>query len=77
MLSFAADFWPLFWTIIGAGALVRWCAGDRAAFTAGRHVLPPTWFRSHQRHQPTLTPAKPAEQQAGHHYQADQQAKAA
>ena len=22
MLSFAADFWPLFWTIIGGGALV-------------------------------------------------------
>ena len=71
MLSFAADFWPLFWTIIGGGALVTVLLSLLVA------TFSPTWFRSHQRHQPTLAPAKPAEQQAGHHYQAGQEAKAA
>ncbi len=68
MLSFAADFWPLFWTIIGGAALVTVLLSLLVA------TFSPTWFRSRQRHQPTLTPA---EQQAGHHYQASQEAKAA
>jgi len=71
MLSFAADFWPLFWTIIGGAALVTVLLSLLVA------TFSPTWFRSHQRHQPTLTPAEPAEQQAGHHYRASQEAKAA
>ncbi|MGO8892058.1 MAG: hypothetical protein ACLP8X_00605 [Streptosporangiaceae bacterium] len=71
MLTFAADFWPLFWTIIGAGALVTVMLSLLVA------TFSPTWFRSHQRHQPTLTPVEPGEQQAGHHYQAGQEAKAA
>ena len=64
MLSFAADFWPLFWTIIGAGVLVTMMLSLLVA------TFSPTWFRSHRRHQPTLTPAKLAEQRAGHDYQA-------
>lgn len=71
MLSFAADFWPLFWTIIGGAALVTVLLSLLVA------TFSPTWFRSHQRHQPTLTAAEPTEQQAGHHYQAGQEAKAA
>jgi hypothetical protein len=71
MLSFAADFWPLFWTIIGAATLVTLVLSLLVV------TFSPTWFRSHQRHQPTLTPAEPGEQQAGHEYQTGQEAKAA
>jgi len=71
MLNFAADFWPLFWTIIGAGALVTVVLSLLVA------TFSPTWFRSHQRHQPTLTLAEPGEQHAGHDYQAGREAKAA
>jgi len=71
MLSFAADFWPLFWTIIGGAALVTVVLSLLVA------TFSPTWFRSHQRHQPTRTPAELADRRAGHDDQAGQEAKAA
>ncbi len=68
MLSLAADFWPLFWTIIGAAALVTVVLSLLVA------TFSPAWFRSRQRHQPTVTLA---EHRPGHDYQAGQEAKAA
>lgn len=69
MLNFAADFWPLFWTITGAGALLTVLLSLLVA------TFSPTWFRS--RRQPTLTSAGLAGQQAGPDYQAGRPAKAA
>ena len=71
MLSFAADFWPLFWTILGGAALVT------VALSLLVATFSPTWFRSHRRHQHVLTPAEPAGRPAGHAYQARRDAKAA
>ena len=58
MLSFASDFWPLFWTIIGAAALLTVLASLLVA------VFSPEWFRS-RRHQPAGPPARLAARQAG------------
>jgi hypothetical protein len=42
MLSFASDFWPLFWTIIGSGALLT------MLICVGIATCEPTWYqRSH------------------------------
>jgi len=71
MLSFAADFWPLFWTITGAAALVTVVLSLLVA------TFSPTWFRSRQRHQPARTPAELAGRQAGHDHQADRETMAA
>lgn len=71
MLSFAADFWPLFWTITGGAALVTVVLSLLVA------TFSPTWFRSLQRHQPTPAPAELAERRAGRDQQVSQEAKAA
>ena len=39
MLSFAPDFWPLFWTVLGGGALVTAVLSLLAA------TFSPAWFR--------------------------------
>lgn len=44
MLSYASDFWPLFWLIIGAGAVLTVLACLLVA------VFSPAWFR-HDRHE--------------------------
>jgi hypothetical protein len=41
MLSFASDFWPLFWTIIGTGALLTVLMCTAAA------TFQPAWFQRH------------------------------
>jgi hypothetical protein len=71
MLSFAADFWPLFWVITGGAALVTVVLSLLVA------TFSPAWFRSHQRHQPSRTPAELAGQRAGHDYRDRREAKAA
>ena len=62
MLTSAANFWPLFWTITGAGALFTVIVSGLVALTDAR--------------KPALVPVPvevPAHQQAGH----DQHARAA
>jgi hypothetical protein len=72
MLSFAADFWPLFWTINGAAALLTVVLSVLIA------TFSPTWFQPHRRHRLTLVgPAAPAGWRDGHAYQAGRGAKAA
>jgi hypothetical protein len=65
MLSFASDFWPLFWTMIGGGALVT------AALSLLVATFSPAWFRPHR---PALTLESPA---GWHDHQAGREAKAA
>ncbi len=45
MLSFASDFWPLFWVIVSGGAALTVLACLLVA------VFSPAWFR-HDRHEP-------------------------
>jgi hypothetical protein len=40
MLTFAADFWPLFWTILGGGLVLTALESLLLA------TLAPSWFRS-------------------------------
>lgn len=63
MLSFASDFWPLFWTIIGTGALLTVLMCIAVA------TFRPDWFRRHKsatvrhlprRHAPAATSRKAA-----------------
>jgi hypothetical protein len=39
MLTYAADFWPLFWTILGAGAALTIVVSFLVA------TFSPSWFR--------------------------------
>ncbi len=59
MLSLAPDFWPLFWAIVGGGALVTVVLALLVA------AFPRVWFRSPDRRRPTLTPPGPARRHAG------------
>jgi hypothetical protein len=54
MLSFAPDFWPLFWAILGGAALLT------VALSLLVAAFSPTWFRPHHRHQAASAPAGPA-----------------
>jgi len=63
MLSFASDFWPLFWTIVGSAALLTVLLSLLVA------VFSPAWFRS-RRQQPARPPVRLAERQAGPAHQA-------
>ena len=47
MLSFASDFWPLFWTIVGTGALVVVLLSVLVA------AYSPAWFRREHGGPPT------------------------
>jgi hypothetical protein len=76
MLSFASDFWPVFWTIFGGAVLLTVLLSLLVA------TFSPAWFRPRQRHQPTLATAeptaeRPAGPRAGRDYQPDRAAKAA
>lgn len=62
MLSFAADFWPLFWAIMGAAALVT------VALAVLIATISPAGSRPRRSHQPQLAPAGLAEQPTGHGY---------
>jgi hypothetical protein len=42
MLTYAADFWPLFWTIIGSGMVLTVLLSVLVA------TFSPTWFQSHR-----------------------------
>jgi len=71
MLSFASDFWPLFWTITGTAALLTVLVSLLVA------VFSPEWFRS-RRHQPAGTAVRLADRQAELAHPADaREAKAA
>jgi hypothetical protein len=58
MLSFAADFWPVFWAIIGAGALITVVLSVLIA------TISPAGARPRRGHQLPVTPAELADQQA-------------
>jgi hypothetical protein len=55
MLSFAADFWPLFWAIMGAGALVT------VALSVLIATISPAGSRPRRAHRLPATPAELAE----------------
>jgi hypothetical protein len=71
MLSFAADFWPLFWAIIGAGALVT------VVLSVLIGTISTAGSRPRRGHRLALAPAEPTGPQSGHDYPAHQDAKAA
>jgi hypothetical protein len=71
MLSFAADLWPLFWAIIGAGALVT------VALSVLIGTISPAGSRPRRGHRLALAPAELAGRQAAHGYPAHQDAEAA
>jgi len=71
MLSFASDFWPVFWTVIGGAALLT------VALSLLVALFSPAWFRPRRRQQPAPTALRPAARQAGHDDQAGPAAKAA
>jgi len=52
MLSNAADFWPLFWAIMGAGALITLALSVLIA------TISPTGSRPRRGHQLPATPAE-------------------
>jgi len=58
MLSNAADFWPLFWAIMGAGALVTLALSVLIA------TIAPAGSRPRRGHQRPGTPAELAGRQA-------------
>jgi hypothetical protein len=68
MMTYAADFWPLFWTILGAGALLT------ALVSLLIGTFSPAWIGSHHGHQPKiLRPDWPA----GQYHSAEEPPKAA
>jgi hypothetical protein len=46
MLAYAANFWPLFWTVIGGSMVLTVLLSLLVA------TFSPTWFRTPQRRQP-------------------------
>ena len=70
MLNFTAAFWPLFWAIIGAGALVT------VALSALIATISPAGFRPRRGHRPQLAAAE-LTGQAGPGYLAHSDTKAA
>ena len=71
MLSFATDFWPLFWTIIGGAALLT------ALLSVLIATISPAAFRPRRRPGLALAPAQPTDRPAGPSYQPDRGTKAA
>jgi len=71
MLSFASDFWLVFWTVIGAGALLT------VLLTLLVAVFSPAWFRSRPWHRPAATPVRLPERPAGREHPAGREPKAA
>ena len=70
MLSFGADFWPLFWAIMGGAAVLT------VALSLLIATITPAGFRP-QRRRTALAPVGPAGRQAGHDAPAHPEAKAA
>jgi len=70
MLSFATDFWPLFWTIIGGAALLT------ALLSVLIATISPTTFRPRRRAGLALA-TRPAGRPAGPGYQPRRGSKAA
>lgn len=62
MLSFAADFWPLFWAIMGAGALVT------VALSVLIATISPAGSRPRRAHRLPATPAELPDRQASPGY---------
>lgn len=71
MLSFTADFWPLFWAIMGAGVLITLALSVLIA------TISPAGSRPHRGHGLALAPAELTGKQAGHGYPAHRDAEAA
>ncbi|HZR47953.1 MAG TPA: hypothetical protein VFB06_00380 [Streptosporangiaceae bacterium] len=58
MLSYASDFWPLFWIIVGSGAVLT------ALICLLVATFSPSWFKRHGQHAPLIRlhqPPKPAQ----------------
>jgi hypothetical protein len=53
MLAYAANFWPLFWTVIGGGMVLTVLLSLLVA------TFSPTWFQHRQPAQ--VVPVRPAE----------------
>ena len=62
MLSFAADFWPVFWAIMGAGALAT------VALSVLIATISPAGSRPRRQHPVALPPEELAGRQAGQGY---------
>jgi hypothetical protein len=71
MLSLATDFWPVFWAIIGAGALVT------VVLSVLIGTISPAGSRPHRGHGLALAPADLTGPQTGPGYPAHRDAKAA
>ena len=71
MLSFATDFWPLFWTIMGGAALLT------VLLSALIAAVSPAGFRPRRRPELALAAAQPANRPAGPGYQPRHDTKAA
>jgi hypothetical protein len=71
MLSFATDFWPLFWTITGGAALLT------ALLSVLIATISPAAFRPRHRSELVLAAARPAGHPAGPGYQPRGDSKAA
>ncbi len=70
MLSFGAEFWPLFWAIIGGAAVLT------VALSVLIGTITPAGFRPRRQH-PAVAPAELAGRPAGREDQAHREAKAA
>ena len=71
MFSFATDFWPLFWMIIGGAALLT------ALLSVLIATISPAAFLPRRRSELTLAAARPADHPAGPGYQPRRGSKAA
>jgi peptidoglycan/LPS O-acetylase OafA/YrhL len=56
MLTSAANFWPLLWTIVGGGAVLTVLLSLLVA------RFSPTWFRTPRRRQPAVAASEPQAQ---------------
>lgn len=71
MLSFATDFWPLFWTITGGAALLT------ALLSVLIATISPAAIRPRRRPELALATAQPADRPAGPGYQPHRDTRAA
>ena len=63
MITLAADFWPLLWTLIGAGALLT------ALLCLLTATFSPAWFGTRHTFRPAVPlPGRPARPSRRHHH---------